>query len=270
MTRPYQKVFLPKARPNKTDSFNASFLRNMSHENDGEVLDEMHLDENIYGEVDLRRGRVPPNNHGHGTFKYVKNHVYHQVTLPSNSQEVPIMTHRYPAQPPPVPYKPHYLRGSYADTSSPPVPPRIVNKAALMQRNQLNEEYFENIRKTLESENNDVENGHDSCDDSTTSISVKIPGTERRPYWTIEDVKATQPQKKTDKPAISNADHKESKITQKSTSSSSGCSHTRPHDQTRTEFFSSLKMLKQCGWYWGDMGWEEAELLLNHRVAEEG
>ena len=254
MTRPYQKVFLPKCQ-----------IKKMPADFNSEVLEEMNLDENVYGEVDLGTTR---NHCKYDSGRYVyKNHVYHEVSPPSNSKdEKPSIKHHHRKHsPPPVPYKPHYLRSFYViDTTSPPVPPRVVNKTALIQRNQLNEEYFENIRKTLESEHSD-----DANDDTAQSISVKIPGTERRPYWTIEDVRKTHQPKISDKVVASYNTHNDLKLGSLSMPSASKL-HSRLHDHSRSEFFTSLKMLKKCGWYWGDMGWEEAELLLNQREPEEG
>ena len=138
-------------------------------------------------------------------------------------------------KPPPIPKKPHHMRYAYNATVAPPLPPRIVNLNAIQQRRQLNDEYFENIRREVKGKpNNPIRQEY---------VSVKIPGTERRPYWTIEDSQQAMGSSKT-------------LSTHKKNSKKNGSS-------SKSELLKSLTQLKYAAWYWADLSWEEAEVLLS-------
>uniref|UniRef100_F6QHE0 Suppressor of cytokine signaling n=1 Tax=Ciona intestinalis TaxID=7719 RepID=F6QHE0_CIOIN len=190
-----------------------------------------------------------------------RRHVYHTIELPdrndisdgtpSNNHKVKIISS------PPIPPKPHYLRSGFNSKLPPKLPPKVVNANAAMKRKQLNEEYFENIRKSMDFNLSES----DEAGLQEEAISITIPGTETHPYWTISDTTTNTTQNLTT----------ETSSTQLETPLIKNTPLTLDvHKQRRQEFVDSLKALKQCGWYWGNMSWEDAESMLAQRPGEEG
>uniref|UniRef100_H2YM61 Suppressor of cytokine signaling 7 n=1 Tax=Ciona savignyi TaxID=51511 RepID=H2YM61_CIOSA len=143
----------------------------------------------------------------------------------------------------------------------PKLPPKIVNTNAVMRRKQLNEEFFENIRRSMDiSLSDDEETGfHDEA------ISIRMPGTESHPYWTISDVASNNTESSsTESPTGTHSPKQEN------TSGLNLLTNSDLNKLRRQEFVQSLKSLKQCGWYWGNMSWEDAEAMLAQRPNEEG
>ena len=151
-------------------------------------------------------------------------HVYHTIEISNSISKID--GEQVKKAKPPVPYKPHYLQAKYSTKPSPLVPPRIKNTEAAIQRRQLTEEYFENIIRNVDEEQE--RSSTDSRKNQTIiQHSLMMNGS---------------------------FDHASADYTQSS----------------HQNLTSSLKLLKLCGWYWGDMTWKEAELMLEQRPGEIG
>lgn len=235
--RPLQKVFPANRRAQLHENRNRApqpFLLIRESFDD----DEGDTEENDYAEVNYpqyRSVQMRPNI-GEGSSKVVDKEFQHS--------RPPLLPRQVP---PPLPYKPHHLRGEYIHTTDclrvqpPPVPPRVVNREAIVKRKLLTAEYFENIKSM---ENNQQ---------LTTNRSITIPGTETRPYWTIVDMR---PEcnliGQSNAPQLKNPTATEHAI------------------QENNDFIQSLRELKHAPWYWSDMTWEEAELMLSLQPDVEG
>jgi len=265
--RPLQKVFLPLRKSTKKNQSHQPFIHNRMSYN--------YEEEDDYGEISFPQFRLPQNCVERSSSEATCSKVYHKryvsphhdnrksklvqknskniieknkissniepmskssflLNTPKTSNQCKMLLNMN-NMPPPIPKKPHHLRYAYNATVAPPLPPRIVNLNAIQQRRQLNDEYFENIRKEVkEKPNSTIKQEY---------VSVRIPGTERRPYWTIEDSQSAMGSSK-----VSSTKKRSSKTV---TSSS------------KSELLESLTQLKFAAWYWADLSWEEAEILLS-------
>jgi len=195
-------------------------------------------DEEIYGEVHFPQFTERNKLNGECSNRLTYKRSYHPCTK-SPSPKLPMFNYKSLKTPPPLPFKPHHLRHSYNSVIAPPIPPRVVNQDAIKQRKQLAEEYFENVKKNIKNEKVVM-----------LSRSVKIPGTESRPYWTIEDSHMIL--------AFSNQDLSSPPLPPRSKS------------EPQNEFIKSLIKLKETSWYWCDLSWEDAELMMSSYPDAEG
>lgn len=213
-----------------------------------------------------------------------RRHVYHEIVLPcekgtndESNTSVP------PKRAPPLPFKPHYLRSEFSGDAPPPLPPRVLNKAALIQRKQLTDEYFENIRKSVDV---DLLNGFsdEECTSAQSSVELLRNDLSSRPsninsnqetqYWTIDNNPCNS-ERRHSIPLLETQNNRLSPRILSSEESSEICipkEKTFPslHTGTRVQLIQSLKCLKQCGWYWGNMSWEDAETMLGYKHNVEG
>nr|CAB3266470.1 SOCS7 suppressor of cytokine signaling [Phallusia mammillata] len=227
-----------------------------------------------------------------------RRHVYHEIVLPFEKSKVDDVqpsapVHKLP--PPALPFKPHYLRSKFSGDFAPPLPPRVANKDALMQRKQLTEEYFENIRKSVDIDllddfiEDDFQQGPcpaDALQQRSHLLNDAGAGPSRpnnnmnsdepeTQYWTIEN----DPNDSERRRSIPLLEIQTSRFSPEIPASNSLFENNEPakertfpglHTGTRVQFIQSLKCLKQCGWYWGNMTWEDAETMLSYKPNAEG
>ena len=160
-------------------------------------------------------------------------HFYHTIELTNSAPKIDGEIVKKP--PPLIPYKPHYLRAEYSEKPLPLVPPKVKNSEAVIQRRQLTEEYFENI----------IRNVDDEATSSLQNNSVSQLNSE------------------------SLVEHDASSVGTILCSDSDSTSYS--YKLTRQQnLVSSLKLLRLCGWYWGEMTWKEAETMLEQKPGEIG
>ncbi|XP_076816546.1 uncharacterized protein LOC143462315 isoform X2 [Clavelina lepadiformis] len=183
---------------------------------------------------------------------------------------------------PEIPYKPQHLRPSLNGVTAPPIPPRVLNHDAAVQRRQLNEEYFENLFHDVHSisRHNDefseaiaasfklnVENNTSQCTEH-----YYYAGSETKTFpmnfqndVISDDSMSVQGQSKSQCDVY---DGSSFKMTQKRCFGKAHfCSCLR---DSATGLLHSVRNLNQCGWYWGNMTWQDAELMLNQCPNEVG
>ena len=150
---------------------------------------------------------------------------------------------------PSLPFKPHYLQEKFSCSSSvnPPIPPRLKNKEAVFQREHLTEEYFENICRKVDVSNGRLRENVDESQANTSSDSM-FDHTASNPNFLTERVSQT-------------ANYHKSVV------NDNQCAKQLIGIPDLTQ---NLKTLKSCGWYWGDMTWKDAELMLEQRPGEIG
>lgn len=267
--RPLQKLF-----PNNKKS-----LHNKSQPYIAPNYDDLEDDDDIYGEVRYPQFRIKNKpSSGEGSSNSYHNPLKTQPSTFTRSdphtannchtiQKCPVSRPAPPLPrraPPPLPFKPHHLRAEYNSNEAPPLPPRVVNRDAIIQRKQLTEEYFENIRQIMD--------GNDRLNGVMTSRSVRIPGTESRPYWTIEDSRAvmTPNDQVQPLPPRKNRPNDSQPPATTCQPSTTRKTPTLEAENASNEFIRSLTQLKHTSWYWSDMSWEDAELMLSTKEAING
>ena len=169
-------------------------------------------------------------------------HVYHTITVSQSTVkscvdgDLSIPRNSRPA----IPYKPHYLRPEYMNHLLPVVPPKIKNTEAVVKRQQLTEEYFENILRNVDNEpicHSDIISRHNG---------INSDGAEASCSWSSDS-------------GVNNVPLSQHPLS------------TSLTDNAKTQDLTySLKLLKSCGWYWGEMTWKEAELMLQQKPGEIG
>ena len=224
-----------------------------------------------------------------------RRHVYHEIILPfehnklvGNCKDFPaacIGNSRKAGSAPTIPFKPHYLRSEFTGDFPPPLPPRVLNKDAVLQRKHLTEEYFENIRKSMDIdlENDLVLNDLVLPAEASQIGNDEGAGPSRTSVFTEND---TNPLPLFKGGSFTGVDHAnslhlhgflmdngkeipyDSSIGKDVTNSVK--SHCEAMSKHRIQFVESLKSLKHCGWYWGNMSWEDAETMLAHTPNQEG
>lgn len=217
----------------------------------------LHNDDNSHAEAEITSGKN--NNIPNGLVYKLKDrklyHYYHTINVnksnpdsDNRSQKISqakVVNHN--TSNPSIPFKPHYLRENFdhSITITPPIPPRVRNKEAVFQRKQLTEEYFENIRRNVDvSAERTSENINDSflqpiptsahISNSSASLGSDMARTDGASTSIVDDV------------------------------------HSIEQKNGVLDLAQSLKSLKACGWYWGDMTWKDAELMLDQRPGEIG
>nr|XP_039259768.1 uncharacterized protein LOC120336211 [Styela clava]XP_039259769.1 uncharacterized protein LOC120336211 [Styela clava] len=200
--------------------------------------------------------------------------------------------------PPPLPNKPPRLQYFNKDGVPPPLPPRVVNDEAVKQRYKLDQEYFENLRKSVDEHLLNLA----EADDLPVPIQHNIPsgnthdtrrhnyGAHSPPltinptdltfdtalrrhslplYESIPDVdrNATAPPIP-NRPVVrtfsNENDTENNDIIPHELPVEAGVNTNLPH----AKLAENLLLLKKCGWYWGNMTWQEAEALLTQKEGE--
>ena len=186
-------------------------------------------------------------------------HIYHTITISNNNfkpllQEGSRLNDQVRA-PPLIPFKPHYLRAEYANASLPLIPPRVKNSEAVIKRKQLTEEYFENICRSVDFANDEsVSNDADLTASKSNICESSI----------FESVEL----RNSSMPSCSGSSMIQSTL-ESFTAVPSSC--TINHGlNISNDLTHSLKSLKLCGWYWGNMTWKEAEMMLKQKEGEIG
>jgi len=158
-------------------------------------------------------------------------HVYHTIEIANSTTKID-GEQVIKKTKPPIPYKPHYLQAKYLTQPMPLVPPRMKNTEAVIQRRQLTEEYFENIIRNVDEEQ------------AVHSLKCRENQPDCQHSTTVDEY-----------------------FLNNMSCSSTDSTYKQSSHQNLT---SNLKLLKLCGWYWGDMTWKEAELMLEQRPGEVG
>lgn len=220
-------------------------------------------------------------------------HVYQTIDLMSNNpQKIP----------PPLPNKPFRLHQARdVEPPPPPLPPRVVNEEAVKQRHKLDQEYFANLRKSVDEHLLELAEDNDLPVPIQSNVRLDhTPGTRRFNYGahspplnfndieptfdistrrhslplyeSIQDIDSHTAAEPPDRPPLParilpNENNSETydNITSPELSLGEDIGTTNiPH----AKLAQNLLLLKRCGWYWGNMTWQEAEALLEKKEGE--
>lgn len=201
-------------------------------------------------------------------------HVYQSIDVIATSKSVT-------ASPPPLPCKPPRLqrnKGKNAD-SPPPLPPRVVNEDAIRQRHKLDKEYFENLRKSVDDELLGLAEEHDlpvplnapntqnmqlqRFDYGAHSPPLNLNNARLHPYDTTA--------RRHSLPVYESISDENTDGVQEFASRAYFDDPNREMgtyneiESSQVNLAKNFQLLKRCGWYWGNMTWQEAEELLSKR-----
>lgn len=195
-------------------------------------------------------------------------HVYQSINLSNASETV--------FAPPPLPFKPPRLQRLKLapGETPPPLPPRVLNQQAIQQRQRLDHEYFENLRKSVDEELLGLAEQHD------LPVPLNFPvlndmqpsrfeyGAHSPPlnlYNASED-RPIPARRRHSLPLQELTDHDvqiHSLSSRPTTCSNNLDSEARTiGNSSETNLANNFILLKHCGWYWGNMNWQEAEEMI--------
>lgn len=252
-----------------------------------DVRDEIMCEKKIKKQfLPGEKPEIPPK-----PFRYVlrdkrSRHVYQTIDLtPSQPTEAE------KESPPPLPIKPKHLV-KLADIP-PPLPPRVVNSHALQQRHKLNKEYLEHLRKSLDDNLLELV---DEGDLPAEILNSEISGSncifnEQSVNSVAHDRAIACLENSENSLHIQNGLSTESSLAKDYNSidscignitnpllsehhtallrNSAALRNTLPTERSQQALLvRNLALLKRCGWYWGNMTWQEAESLLLQKEEE--
>lgn len=199
-------------------------------------------------------------------------HVYQSINLSNTNETV--------STPPPLPLKPprlQRLKLSPGETP-PPLPPRVMNQQAIQQRHRLDHEYFENLRKSVDEELLGLAEEYDLPVPLNLPITNNMQSS-RFEYGahspplnvsnTIEDLPSPTTRRHS-LPLQERRGHEMHYGNDLHPTRSTGLrsNNLEPDieayaNPSMANLAYNFLLLKRCGWYWGNMNWQEAEEMLS-------
>lgn len=245
--------------------------------------------------MNLDKPEVPPKPSGYVLRDKRLRHVYQTIELPCNGSAT--------SQPPPLPEKPFHLKTfEEDDVCPPPLPPRVPNKEAIKQRHKLDVEYFVNLCRNVDdgtlldlAEEGDlpVQLNPDELANQNANGLVSLNGAavvEDHVLLSSEQSYPLDPARRYSLPvndpslttdtehqrniapnlpprALSAESTTQEVCTQQATSFGDDTAAV-VLESTQAKIYENLLLLKKCGWYWGNMTWQEAEAILAEKEGE--